>query len=272
MSGDQPDSTRIITSGISDVDTVVSIPAGHVSVKFPRIGATVEFDDDSNERALVDAIDPSLDQITLVRGQDGTIAQSHAVGTRILIDPRFSREAVEDAINHIIDVEFWPAIWHPGEGTLTYQSTNEYYDPGVSDIEDVVWAYQLSSGVIVPCRVTFMSPTLADDANFPQGTIIIPWTYDTSTIYFGYRSRITVSNLSASQEHLVTLGATGHLLMLEETLHVAPSASMLERRVNDGSKLRAGATLWQRFEEAKVREQVNLISEEGIRVRTVRRS
>ena len=259
--GDRPDSSRI-TAGIDDNDTTITLPNGHVSTKFPRAGGYIEFDDGTGEEALIDDTDPGANTMELIRGWNDTTAVPHGINAVIIRPPRYSFAEVVEAIDHIIDLECWPNIWCARELSLTWQSDQEYYDPGVSDVEEISYAYQLVDGSRYRLQATFMSPDVSDAVNFPDGAIIVPGGVDTSDIYVAYRARLTVSNLSPGQEALVRLGTTAHLLMLEEATQVAPGAGQLDRRVSEGATQRAGALLWQRFVEARAQHRIDLLSEE----------
>lgn len=259
--GDKPDQSRI-TIAVDDNDTTLTLPTGHVSTKFPRPGLAIEFDDGTGEEALIDSVDPGANTMEVLRGHNGTQAHPHEINCAVLAPPRYSFFDITEAVDHIIDLECWPNIWSARELSLAYQSTNDYYSPDVSDIEEVSYCYQLVSGGRYRLACAFLSPDVADAANFPRGALIIPETVDMSTIYVAYRARLTVSNLSPSQEALVRLGVVAHLLMIEEAQQVAPGAGQLDRRVSEGATQRAGLLLWQRFMDARSQERINLISEE----------
>jgi hypothetical protein len=261
---DSPVRTRITdAAGIDNAVQTISLPVGQ-AILFPDPNRYFEFDDGTDERAYSEDIgDTNADQLTNVqRGVDGTTAVQHALGCPILIDPRFSFAEIADVVNRIVDLELWPQSWVPGESSLAWQAPNEYYPSPVPGVERIVYAYQLVNGVKYRIHAELLPAPLADNANFPNGAITIRDTSDTSTIFFAYRARATLGTLTTTQQHLVTLGAAGQLMISEEAEHVRPAPSYIDRRVADGAKARAGQLLWQDFQQGLQREFINLLSDE----------
>jgi hypothetical protein len=259
--GDDPVRSRTVSgSPVPDqaAATDVTVPDGQTS-KF-RTQMMFEFNDDTGERLEVDSTDPTTNKVTALRAREGTAHAAHTNGTDIVIEPRFSYPQASDTLSEIIDGELWPDVWIFGESTLTYHSTQDYYDPSVTDIEQLVSAYQLVSGHRYSIDFHWLSPEVADDVNFPDGAISIPIVVDYSTIYFAYRVRPTLANLTTTLERLVLMGAGAELLELEEGSHVGPDRSAVDATVGDGAKLRAGLVRWDRFTQTRERERVRLLS------------
>jgi len=269
---DFPDVTWVTDNPLAAGAALLTLPSTTDVAKFPKSGMTIEFDDPSAERAKTTAAaDVTATTVAIRRGQDGTVARSHVLDTPVLIEPRFSRQEIVNAISLIVDSELWPQVWLSGELQLTYQAGSEYYAAPVPDIMECSYAYQLSAGLIYACHVDFLQSPIADQTNFPNGAILLRRPQDAGTIYVAYRAKPSVGTLSGVCRNLVLMGATAHLLMLEEAVHVGPGASAIEKRVADGSKLRAGATLWQRFINARQQAGVSLASgEAAVRTRFVR--
>lgn len=247
--------------------TLRAADVGH----FKDIGIECCFDDGNDELVITTApADTTLFTLPVDRGQAGTAATEHTQNTALLIRPRFSNAEILDHLVSIVEGELFPEVWLAGESTLIYQATNEYYAPGVPDIEEIVYAYQLSGGLKYPVMFDFLSPALADDTNFPNGAItLIEPLADVSTIYFAYRARPTLGTLSSTLEGLAVQATLAALVMAEEAAHVGGDTSAVQRRVEDGSRLRAGAVLWDRFEAARTQERIRLQSEEQMRRRQV---
>ncbi len=253
---DRPDRTVVAGTALDQGDTVITLPAGHVR-KFPQAGSEIEFDD-SGERALIIARDEDAGTIEVMRGLDGTEAIDHPLDTVILIAPRFAFTEIMEALNFVIDTEMWPHVWVPGETVLAFQSTNDYFSPDLPDIRELVYAYQVSNGRLIEVPARFLSRELAGDAAFPNGAILISSTVDSTDIFVSYRILPSMDNLTAPLERLVVLGAHGHLLLNEEGAYVGPDRSATERTLQPGSRLRAGAVLWDRFEKSRDRHMVTL--------------
>jgi hypothetical protein len=256
--GDRP--LRLIpTSPVNATATTITLSASDAR-HLPTSGIELSWDDGTDEIAVtLGAADPDTGQVDVARGQDGTQPTDHGTGA-ILKSPRFSTAAVLDAITMVVDNELWPDVWLPAEGTLTWQSSSEYYAAPLPDIEELVYAYQLSAGRVWPIRATFLSQELAGDADFPDGAILIPLgaTLDQSDIHVSFRLRPKVGTLTSELEHLVVLGASAHLVMAEELSYAGGSDAAVSQRLDPGTKLRAGAVLWDRFQEARTKERLRL--------------
>lgn len=255
--GDDP--TRSNCTGGSPVPlqtaaTAINVPNGHIG-RF-RAGMRFEFDDNTGEVLEVDSTDTDTSIVTALRGRDGTDPAQHTNGTTILIEPDISYPFAADIINSIVSDELWPDVWIFGESTLTYHSGSDYYSPSVTDIERVVYAYQLVSGYRYSLDFNWLSPQLVADAN---GAITIPNVADYSTIYYAYRVRPTLANLTSELERLVDLGTTAEAMSLREGRHTSPDRSSVDATVGDGAALRAGLVRWQRFVDARTRENTRLI-------------
>jgi hypothetical protein len=228
-------------------DTTISLRAGDAP-RFRDSGLPCCFDDGTDE--LIITVDPA----------DAT---EHAQNTPLLIRPRFTNAEILDRITSIVETELFPHVWLAGESTLEYQAVDEFYDPVVPDIEEVDYAYQLSGGYRYPLHIDFLSRSLADDANFPNGAItVLDATPDATRIYFAYKARPTIGSLSGALENLTVMATVADMVMAEEASHVGGDTSAVQRRVEDGSRLRAGAVLWDRFEAARAQERIRLQSEE----------
>lgn len=258
--GDRPLRVWVLDNPLTASATAITIDAAQAG-QFPSAGIELCFDDATDELVVTTGpADPSTGQVPVARGQDGTTATQHANGTALLKAPRFTNAQVLDAISLIIDNELWPDVWVPAEATLTYQSTNDYYAAPVPGIEEVVYAYQLSSGRIWPVRAQFLSQELSRDSDFPDGAILIDAAsvYDAVDIRVAFRVRPAVGTLTSELEHLVTLGASAHLVLGEELAFSGGTDDAVSRRLDPGTKLRAGAINWDRFRDARAKERIRL--------------
>lgn len=272
---DFPDRSFVTGSSTGSANTpeatVLELAAGDY-VKFKSGGVTVEFDDGTDERAVTTGPADSTDNTVVIRrGMDGTSAPDHAIDTPVLIEPRFGFAQITEALHLVIDTELWPYVWIKGETTITPNFSVDHYAAPVAGMEEVVFAYQISAGFLYPIVAKLISGSVGDDSTFPNGGLIIqPRFTDTSPVYVAYRARPTLGTIVAgsSLEHLALLGAESHLMLMEESTHLAPAASAVQKGIDPGAKLRAGAVQWQRFEEARQRESISLTHEEQMRRRT----
>jgi hypothetical protein len=248
---------------LTPADTTISLRAGDAP-RFRDSGLPCCFDDGTDELIITSApADSTANTLEVDRGQDGTTASEHTEDTPLLIRPRFTNAEILDRVVSIVETELYPHVWLAGESSLDYQASTEYFEPIVPDIEEIDYAYQLSGGNRYPLQVDFLSRTLADDANFPNGAItVVDALADATKIYFAYKARPTIGSLSGALENLTIMATTADMVMAEEAAHVGGDTSAVQRRVEDGSRLRAGAVLWDRFEAARAQERIRLQSEE----------
>jgi len=260
---DSPVRAYVQDNPLDPGDVSITIRAGDVT-RFKDAGIPCCFDDGTDELIITSApADSTATTLAVDRGQDGTVAAEHAQNTAILIRPRFDNAELLDRVTGIVENELWPQVWLAGESTLAYQGVNEYYEPTVPDIEEILYAYQLSGGFRYPLHFEFLSRSLADDTNFPDGAItILDVLPDVTTIHFAYKARPTIGTLSSALENLVLLGTSADLVLGEEGAHVGGDTTVIQGRVQDGSRLRAGAVMWDRFEGARTQERIRLQSEE----------
>jgi len=71
----------------------------------------------------------AVNNLTVVRGYNGTTAETHTSGDRVLrIDnDGFSGRQIQQAINQSV-LDLWPWVWKVGTDTLTYDATKKWYD------------------------------------------------------------------------------------------------------------------------------------------------
>ncbi len=238
----------------------MTILAGDVG-KLKDSGTVLNFDDATDELVLTTAAAAGT-SVGVARGQDGTAPSEHVIGTAVLIRPRFTNAEIIERLVDVVEGELWPHVWLAGETSVTYQGVNEYYDPTVPDIEEIVYAYQLSGGRRYELHAEFLSPELADDANFPDGAITIREAVDSGKIYLAYRARPSLGTLTSMLENLTVTGTLAQLVMDGEAAHVGGATTAVSKQVQDGSALRAGAVMWDRFEKTRIQERIRLQSEE----------
>jgi len=266
---DRPKRAMIQDNPLSDIAVSITLRATEIAL-FKGAGVECNFDDETDELIITSApADSTANTIAVDRGQGGTAKAAHALATALLVRPRFTNSELLERMTYIVENELWPHVWLAGEAKLTYQGTTEYYSPDVPDIEEVTGVYQLSGGYRYALMYDFLSRALGDDVNFPNGALTIQEEVDASDIYYSYRARPTLGTLSSQLESLVVMGTVADLLMAEEGAHVGGDDSVVQGRVQDGSRLRAGAVLWDRFDGARTQRRIALQHEEQMRRRQI---
>lgn len=78
------------------------------------------------EQFLVQSI--SSNNLTIVRGYNGTTAEAHTSGDRVVKNPRYSVIQITDSIDRVIDAAY-PSVWKAVSSTITpAPSTTTWYD------------------------------------------------------------------------------------------------------------------------------------------------
>ncbi len=78
------------------------------------------------EQMYVTAI-PNATTLTVIRGYNGTTAESHTSGDALIIEPTFPGRTIQQAITHSVNAA-WPVVWKPGDVSLTYAQGTKWYD------------------------------------------------------------------------------------------------------------------------------------------------
>lgn len=259
---DYPPQTFIVDDPLDRSATALTIPDSDLNL-FPTGRMWLECDDFADEQIVTTGpADVATSQVPIRRAQRGTVARNHAKDTSVFISPRFPRPRIVRAINHIIDTELWPFVWAFEEGSLAYQGANYYYPSPSPDIEEIVYAYQVISGDRYPMTMGWLPPSFAEGADFPYGALTPSAVYDSSTIYFGYRARPNINNLTSALRSLVVMGAVAHIQINEESKLVGPDAPVVNRGLQPGARSRAGIVALQRFQAVRSQLSISLMAEE----------
>ncbi len=261
--GDRPLEVPLSGSVTADA-TSITVPT--TLTQSIKAGTRMCFTDETDELVVASAAaDPETGQVTVYRGQEGTTPSAHE-NASVLIEPRFPNARLLDAITMVVENELWPEVWIPGEATLTWQGTSDYYAAPVPGIGDLRFAYQVSDGLVHQVPAAFLPPELTDAADWPDGAVLIARSavVDSVPIVLALRLRPSLGTLTAEVEHLVVLGASAHLVMSEEFGFVGGDTVAVAARVQDGSRLRAGAVAWERFERARTKTFVRLQHQEQL--------
>jgi hypothetical protein len=91
----------------------------------------------------------AANNLTVVRGYDGTTAETHTSGDRVLrIDSEsFAGRKIQQAINQAV-LELWPYVWKTGTVSLTYApTTTKWYDLNAATVGIVKVLQQKSTTI-----------------------------------------------------------------------------------------------------------------------------
>jgi hypothetical protein len=84
------------------------------------------------EQFLVQSI--SSNTLTVSRGYNGTTAETHTSGDRVVKNPRYSYIQITDSIDRVIET-LYPNLWKQVTSTVTPDSTTFWFDSGLSTTE-----------------------------------------------------------------------------------------------------------------------------------------
>src|SRR4030095_7415585 len=92
------------------------------------VGAVVEWQTGAvgYEQMYVTAI-PNATTLTVIRGYNGTTAETHTSGDAIVINPTFTGRNIQQSITQILN-ESYPQAWVPGTVSLTWTGTTKWYN------------------------------------------------------------------------------------------------------------------------------------------------
>lgn len=257
---DRPDET-VLLGAIDETDTAMRVEDPD---KFERPGLRMEFDDGTTEAILTTGVSDG-EEVPIRRGRWGTPATSHSAGTTVLFEPRFSGMALGEAVSSCIDGDLFPHVWVQGELRLDWQVDNEYFDPGIEDIIEVVAVWQLRAGQRFRVkRYDFTPGNQIADEEWPNGLLFIPrgGLIGNEDIYIGFKALPTVFNLTEPrQQNLAVAGAHAAIVLEEEAVRLAPNRSAIMDRISEGAGLQTGRTLRAQFIERRDAERNLLLGQ-----------
>lgn len=153
------------------------------------------------EQFLVQSV--SINNLTTVRGHNGTTAEAHTSGDRVVKNPAFQYAQITDAVSAVVD-ELWPHIYKKVTATVTLLTTGEHHYSVAATFEDLSSVVQMSTGT--PDQPRFYggrrNPFTAElvrglPDNFPGAedtgkTVYLPQVYNTTnTVLVNGIARLT---------------------------------------------------------------------------------
>ncbi len=270
--GDNPWQT---TSTTTTTSTTVAVPDGTLWT-FGAIGewqtGTVGY-----EQFYVQSV--SSNNLTVIRGVNGTTAESHTSGDAVIRNPGFAGRQLQQAITQTL-MELWPYVWKVGTDTLTYASTTKWYDLNSLTL-GIVNVMQRKN--VTPADIGIFNDKVRGHGkyymtqrNLPTGLvtstngITFPaGVYDTSGTYSIIVTDIrqvtgTTDIRDTSNEPVaeaVTFGAIARILKASEIKRALYGSSQTtEATVGVGTRLQLGAFYEQEFRKRLTTLQLRLKS------------
>lgn len=208
-----------VTTGALANGTATSLTVGGANMW--KRGDYLEYvpvDGTIDEVVLVHA--NSSGTLTIRRGQRNSTAAAQGSGDVVRRNPQFTRVAIGQKIEHVIDNQLWPHVWSWHKDTLTFTSGDHLYDLD-QYVEDVVAVYQAdidSDGRYAPIDtgrwevVRQVATAVAANSNLLR----LRWVWDeNSTVYYTGKRRpfyADIANIDNRLADMVPYGAASHLL------------------------------------------------------------
>jgi hypothetical protein len=125
------------TSTTTTTSTTVAVPDGTLW----ETGAIGEWQTGTvgYEQFLVVSV--AANNLTVVRGYNGTTAETHASGDRVVRDPLYSGRQIQQALTAELQ-NLWPFVYKTGDVDLTPSATAVWYDLNAATV-GIVRAYQV---------------------------------------------------------------------------------------------------------------------------------
>lgn len=240
---DNPWETTSTTTGTS---TPVAVPDG-TKWAAGDVGEWSYSGTVGGEQFLVQSV--SANNLIVVRGYNGTTAEAHTSGDRVVKNPRYSVAAITDSIERVID-GLYPLAWKTVTTSVTPNLTSVWIDSGLvaadqPNVIDLVGAYQRYGdsnqylAVYGAPRHNLRSLPVWIERNIPTSFITSGigvrfaggYHHTTNAISFVWRVRLTAtisgSNYADLTEGLMTdavvFGVVARLLMEKEIPNISES-------------------------------------------------
>lgn len=158
--------------------------------------------------------------LTIRRGQRNSTAAAQGSGDVIRRNPAFTRVAIGQKIEHVVNNQLWPHVWSWHSDTLTFAAGDQLYDldPYVEDVVRVYQANINSDGTFAPIDngrwdvVRQVNTAVSANSNLLR----LDWVWDeNSTVYYEGKRRPNYADLANIDDRLADLvpyGAAAHLL------------------------------------------------------------
>lgn len=228
-------------------------------------GDVVEFSD--GEQALVVSV--AANTLTVLRGAFGTTAATQASGTDITKNPRFSIQAIDDAIETVI-YDLFPRVYvleSVAFGTVV--QGQEWYPISTAGVFDVLALYYEDPAYDLPFPINswdFRKTLVAAEFTNAQGLFIAGFNaaQNGEAMYITWKRKISaVTDLLDRQEPLVALGATYYLLGGQSVARTHDPGQRTDRTVQPGQDGRDSIWFLREYRQALLNEEIRLNNEAG---------
>lgn len=216
------------------------------------------------------------------RGYLGTTAASHSYGTKVSINPIFSRVAVKRAINDTI-LAVYPALYGVSSTSFTFNPAVTTYSlpNNVESILSVsyrkigpekewipVRQYRVDSAADVTEFNSNVSITLPSGI-YPGTTVKVLYSKNTEPLEFEGDDFSVTTGLSDSAKDVIVLGATHRLLSMIEPGRLTfntPEAETQSDRITYGSGTNVAKYIYALYQQRLAEESKKLANRFPIRV------
>jgi hypothetical protein len=125
------------TSTTTTTSTTVAVPDGTLW----DFGAIGEWQTGTVGYEQFYVVSVSSNNLTVIRGYNGTTAETHTSGDRVVRNPLYSGRQIQQALSNELQ-GMWPFVYKTGDVDLTPSTTTVWYDLNSATV-GVVRAYQL---------------------------------------------------------------------------------------------------------------------------------
>lgn len=268
------------TGGISDTDESLIVDDGGSITA----GDVIEFED--GEQARVSAV--STNTLTIPqRGFNGTTAASHADDEFIKINPVYTLQQVDDALNYVMRDLQAQGIYIMRAGTditlvagqYEYELTETDFDPQ-HGVLSVFYQEDVSLDTVgLPFKNIF-DPTSSLHTTSGLGVRLAAWGDNAAgdtleVIYAAKVDALAETDDEPLLEGLLVLGATGQLLVSKEGPRLHDPGRYTDRTVQPGQHVRDGSFFLGQYQRQAWRYKAHLRAREktlpGARYRKARK-
>lgn len=244
--GMRQDNQTYLQAAVTSSATSISVNSAETMGK-----GQIEID---NELIWVDSFDRTSGVLTIPpygRGYNGTTATGHTAGSKVTVNPTFTKEAIKKAINETI-LAVYPFLYAIDKTTFTYlAAVNTYALPSeVKSVLSVTWQSIGPSREWIPVR-KWRSDSMANETAFgssnsltvnsaiiPGRTVQVTYMHEPNILENDNDDFSLISGLPDSAKDVIVLGACYRLLSFIEPARLtfsSPEADIQSGKIQYGS-------------------------------------
>ncbi len=209
------------------------------------LGNIIEFQDNGEQCYVISVAGNNL---TVIRGFNGTTAATHADNTVIAKNPRFTVKQTEDSITQVLYALEGQGVHVFGQGSLTLVDNVHFYDIAETDLVPMYGVLSVHyEDTTVDTRIMplpFYRDMVHTSISASQQAIrLLSWGTQNAgdTVYYAYAKKIDgVDDLLPRQEELVVLGATAKMAGKTLFPRTQDPGKHTDRTVQPGQGMRDG--------------------------------